>query len=56
MCLTFMNGYTLIVKVKIEVLYTCMFAAYLYGVETWWKIDEVSNQLLLLEGNLLKNI
>ena len=44
------------VKVKLQVLYTCMFSAYLYGVETWWKIDDVSKQLLLLERKLLKCI
>ena len=36
------------VKVKLQVLYTCMFNAYLYGAETWWKIDDVSKQLLML--------
>ena len=42
--------------VKIQVLYTCMFNAYLYGSETWWKIDELNNQLLLLERKILKTI
>ena len=26
--------------VKVKVLYTCMFTAYLYGVEAWWNIDK----------------
>ena len=45
------------VKVKLQVLYTCMFSAYLYGAETWRKIDDVSKQLLImLERKLLKCI
>ena len=44
------------IKVKVHVLYTCMFKAYLYGVEAWWKIDEVADEILLLERKLLKRI
>ena len=44
------------IKVKPQVLYTCMFSAYLYGVETWCKIDIVGGQLLLLERKLLRSI
>ena len=44
------------INVKLDVLYTCMFNAYLYGVEAWWKIDEVSKKLLLLERKLLRCI
>ena len=33
-----------------------MFNAYLYGVEAWWKIDEVSEKLLKLERKILKAI
>ena len=40
--------------VKLNVLYTCMFAAYLYGSEAWWRIDEVSTEILALERKLLK--
>ena len=40
----------------VKVLYTCMFSAYLYGAETWWKIDDVNKQLLMLERKLLKCI
>ena len=44
------------VKIILHVLYTCMFSVYLYGAETWWKIDDVSKQLLLLATKLLKCI
>ena len=44
------------VRIKLQVLYMCMFGAYLYGVETWWQIDTISEQLLLLERKLLKSI
>ena len=33
-----------------------MFNAYLYAVEAWWKIDDVSERLLLLERKLLRCI
>ena len=44
------------VKIKVQVLYTCMFSSYLYGAEAWYRIDDVSEQLLLLERKLLKSI
>lgn len=44
------------VNIKVQVLYTCMFSAYLYGVETWWKIDAVMDDLMLLERKLLRSI
>jgi hypothetical protein len=44
------------VTVKLNVLYVCMFNAYLYAVEAWWKIDDVSKRLLLLERKLLRCI
>ena len=44
------------IKIKIQVLYSCMFAAYLYGVETWSKIDHVKDELLLQERKLLRVI
>ena len=44
------------IRMKLQVFYTCMFNAYLYGIEAWWGIDAFKNQLLLLERKLLKNI
>ena len=44
------------VKIKLQVLYTCMFNAYLYAVETWWQNEAISKQLLALERKLLKMI
>ena len=44
------------IQTKLEVLGACMFSAYLYGVETWYKIDEVGDDLLLLERKFLKRI
>ena len=44
------------INIKIEVLYMCMFAAYLYGAECWWKIDAVREKILLIERKLLKRI
>ena len=49
------NEYTPI-KIKLQTLYSCMFNAYLYGCETWWKIDDVKDQLLLIERKLIKSI
>ena len=42
--------------VKLWVLYSCMFAAYLHGCECWPTIDEVSDNVLALERKLLKHI
>ena len=44
------------IKVKLQVLDTCMFPAYLYGAETWWKIDTVANMILIKERKMLKRI
>ena len=44
------------IKVKLQVLDTCLFSAYLYGVETWYEIDKVSEQITLLERKLLRCI
>ena len=44
------------IHTKLEVLGACMFSAYLYGVETWYKIDDVRDDLLLLERKFLKRI
>ena len=44
------------IQTKLEVLGACMFSAYLYGVETWYKIVDVGDDLLLLERKLLKRI
>ena len=43
-------------KTKLEVLGACMFSAYLYGVETWYEIDDVADDLLMLERKLVKRI
>ena len=43
-------------KIKVQVLYSCMFAAYLYGIETWWQSDLIIEDILLLERKLLKSI
>ena len=44
------------ISIKIQVLYLCMFAAYLYGAECWWKIDAVKEKILLIERKMLKRI
>ena len=44
------------IRIKLEVLDACMFMAYVHGSETWYKIDDVSDDLLLLERKLLKRI
>ena len=44
------------VKIKIHVLYSCMFNAYLYAVETWWEIDHFQEELLQLERKFLRSI
>ena len=44
------------IKVKLQVLDTCMFPAYFYGAETWWKIDTVANMILIKERKMLKRI
>ena len=41
---------------KNQVLFTCIFSAYLYDAEVWWEIDAVSQRLLLLERKLLRSI
>ena len=37
------------IKIKLKVLDSCMFPAYLYGVETWWEIDEIADVMLFEE-------
>ena len=49
------NGETPII-VKIRVLYGCMFPALIYGCETWFTIDNVTEKLLKIERSLLKRI
>ena len=44
------------IKIKLQVLDACMLTAYLYGSETWWKIDEVADDILIQERKLLKRI
>ena len=44
------------IKIKLQVLDACMFSAYLYGSETWWKIDDVAESILSQERKLLKRI
>ena len=44
------------IRFKIQVLYTCMFMAYLYGAEAWWAINKVSEQILKIERKLLKAV
>ena len=44
------------IKIKLQVLDSCMFAAYLYGSECWWCIDKVSKSLLETERKILKSI
>ena len=44
------------IRIKIQVMYTCMFSAYLYGAEAWWKIDARSDKILKLERRLLKAV
>ena len=43
------------IKLKIQILYTCVFPAILYGAETWWDINNnLMEDILLLERAVLK--
>ena len=42
------------ITIKLQVLDSCMFSAYLYGAETWWKIDDVAESILVQERKVLK--
>ena len=42
------------IKIKLQVLYTCVFPTLLYGVETWWAIDSLMDDILKMERNALK--
>ena len=44
------------ITIKLQVLDACFFTAYLYGAETLWKIDDVSETILTKERKLLKRI
>ena len=44
------------INIKIQVLDSCMFAAYLYGCECWWTIDDLNQTILATEQKLLKTI
>ena len=44
------------INIKIQVLDSCMFAAYLYGCECWSTIDKVAEKILAVERKLLKQI
>ena len=44
------------ITIKLQTLYSCMFAAYTYGAEAWWKIDQVGEELLALERKMLKKV
>ncbi len=44
------------IVIKLKVLDTCMLPSYLYGAETWWKVDEVADLILGEERMLLKRI
>ena len=44
------------IKIKLQVLDACMFTAYLYGSETWWKVDEVAEDILIQERKMIKRI
>ena len=44
------------INIKIQVLDTCMFAAYLYGCECWWCIDKLEEDIRATERKLLKAI
>ena len=36
-------------RIKLQVLHSCMFSAYLYGAETWWKVDKYAKTILTQE-------
>ena len=42
-------------KTKLLVFYNCVFAALLYGVETWWKVESYKENLLQIERKTLKS-
>ena len=44
------------IQIKLRVLDNCMYSAYLYGCECWWKIDAVAPMILADERKLLKRI
>ena len=43
------------IKLKLNVLYSCMFASILYSCETWGNIDNIINELLAIERKALKS-
>ena len=43
-------------KIKIDVLYSCMFQSFLYSCEAWGHIDHIEKKLLLQERLALKRI
>ena len=47
---------TVSITIKLQVLDSCMFSAYLYGAETWWKIDDVAESILVQQRKVLKII
>ena len=47
------NKYTPI-NIKLQILYTCVLPAIIYGAETWWGIDKVKKDILQLERLALK--
>ena len=45
------------VKLKLKLLYTCVFASILHASETWWDFDDkLRDELLFLERSVLKTI
>ena len=44
------------IRIKLQILDSCMFSAYLYGIETWWKIDKYAETILTQERKMLKII
>ena len=44
------------ITINLQVLDSCMFSAYLHGAETWWKIDDVAESILVQERKVLKRI
>ena len=44
------------INIKLQVLDSCMFAAYLYGCECWWKVEHVAESLLAEERKILRRV
>ena len=45
-----------LINIKLQVLDSCMFAAYLYGCKCWWKVEHVAESLLAEDREILRRV